>query len=210
MRKHCLGFSKICLSKPTNTTRQWSRRSALRDGRRRLRKRWMNPPSNGTEPAFGKAHAPKREKHHWPATPIACVLVVGISIVFVRSEFNETANQPASPLIAGWDDLISCSYTVSFDGTKQLELFEDRRVTLSAVGDDKIDKIAEGQWSFDENAKRYTIAVGGSTNSYSIVSLPLPPVVSCVLITGTINAADLRASWFSIPIDDAGDDRERH
>jgi hypothetical protein len=94
--------------------------------------------------------------------PIACVLVVGISIVFLRSEFNETANQPASPLIAGWDDLISCSYTVSFDGAKQLELFEDHRVTLSAVGDDKIDKIAEGEWSFYENAKRYTIAVDGS------------------------------------------------
>ena len=168
-----------------------------------------NPPSNDNEPVFDKAHEPKQEKNHRLATQLACVIVVCICILFLRSEFNESEKRPTRPLIAGWDDLLPCSYTVSFDGAKQLELFEDRGATLWAVKDDKIDKIAAGQWSFDEISKRYTIAVDGLTDSYSIVSLPIASAFSCTLMMGTIDSTDLRTSWFSIP-NDPGDDRERY
>jgi hypothetical protein len=195
MRKLGLGVEKERSGTPSTTRKVWSRRYAMRHGRRRLRKRWMrNLPSNDSKLELSSRSKEQGKAGYWPFALFACAVVTTAAL---RSVFN--ADRPPPPSPAGWDDLIACSYLVSFDGSKQLELFKHRRAILWAVGSNKLEKIAEGQWSFDENSKQYMITINGLTDSYSIVSLPLAPDFSCALIVGTINSAELQSSWFSIP-----------
>jgi hypothetical protein len=112
-------------------------------------------------------------------------------------------------MVPGWEDLISCSYVTSLDGTKQLSISENNRATLYesvALSDKKggYERISiEGTWSFDEISKQYFVALNGETTSYLLVSPERGGV--CMLIAGELEAANLRRSWFSFQADEADD-----
>ncbi len=122
-----------------------------------------------------------------------------IGTAYLTLDRHWAAEQPVEP--AGWDDLLPCSYTASFDGTKNLGFSEDGSVTLydpSAKGGS-----IDGNWTFDGTAKLYTVIVNGEAAAYSVVA---PGSANCMLIKGNPSAADLRSSWFSSPVDDGPGD----
>jgi hypothetical protein len=162
------------------------------------------------EPEFIELDDPPLKKRYWLYAALACVVAAGIYVMFIRSKTDDAATIATHPSPPGWDDLVPCSDTVSFDGTKNLALLDDRRAILRAEkGNDGKDQIVEGLWSFDENSKRYAVTLDGMTTTYSIASLPSASAGICMLIVGDLTAADLRASWFSSPNeDDLGDYHE--
>lgn len=116
-----------------------------------------------------------------------------------------------TPTAPGWDDLISCSYSTSLDGTKRLSIFENSHAALfeergpaDRKGDQEGPSI-EGTWSFDQISKRYLVVFNGETTPYLLVSPQGGGM--CMLIAGDIKSADLSQSWFSYPADenDLGD-----
>jgi hypothetical protein len=116
--------------------------------------------------------------------------------VFVRDDaVLLTQMKPAVP---GWDDLIPCSLVTSFEGTKQLTLFENHRVKLleeARSKDGHPQNQDEGLWSFDGDSKRYSLTLNGVTMVYTLVSPEQTD--TCILISGDLEAANLRRSWFS-------------
>lgn len=132
----------------------------------------------------------------WPSALLACAIAAGFCTAVLHRSGNNAAQLVTVP---GWDDLVLCADTTSIDGTKELELREDQHAVLRLKKDEG-DQTIEGQWSFNELTKRYSVSVDGTTTTYSIVSLSSVP--SCMLIAGDISAADLHASWFSLPPDD--------
>jgi hypothetical protein len=142
---------------------------------------------------------PSRMRYRWPMF-WGCLVVGGVYLTLNR---HNAAEQPVELL--GWDDLLPCSYTASFDGTKNLDFSENGRVTLydkSAKGGS-----IDGDWTFDETTKLYTVTINGENVIYSVVEPGAPGF--CILVKGDPNAADLRSSWFSSPVlDEPSDDRE--
>ncbi len=57
-------------------------------------------------------------------------------------------------------------------------------------------KIVEGTWAANEEARTVQVDVGGVTNTYKL-ALPTNSQ-QCVLLVGSIDAADLSRSWFGI------------
>jgi hypothetical protein len=108
----------------------------------------------------------------------------------------------AAPL--GWDDLSTCSELVSIDGSTRLSLFENH--VLEVYDKSATKKVESGTWSYLEQSKQYSIVLAGQSWNYVLVS----PNGSdtCMLANGSVEAADLRASWFSIntEYDDRRDD----
>jgi hypothetical protein len=133
---------------------------------------------------------------------------IGIVLVYVTI-FHRSADSPSTPIIPGWTDLAPCSYTTSFDGTKDLALDEDHRASRfdNAVVSDNKNNPVRGSWSFDESSKRYSVTFGNDTTVYSVLSIER---AGCILVKGDLESADLRRSWFSS--EDYGDteiDQER-
>jgi hypothetical protein len=129
----------------------------------------------------------------------SCGIVAFLSwMLFVK----EKASAPPPP--AGWDDLSPCSELVSIDGLKRLSLFENH---VLEIYDNAATKKAEsGTWSYLEQSKQYSIVLADQNSNYILVS----PNGSdtCMLANGSVGAANLRASWFSITTeyDDSRDD----
>ena len=110
---------------------------------------------------------------------------------------GEDAKQAAEPWPAGWADVLSCAYTVSFDGAKELELFDNQQVVMY----DKSKKTERGKylavngtWGFDEITKLYTVTLNGESATYSIAE---PNGGTCMLVKGDFSAANLRESWIA-------------
>jgi hypothetical protein len=101
---------------------------------------------------------------------------------------------PATLYPAGWDDLIACSELVSIDGSKRLSLSENHVLKVYDKAGTK--KAESGTWSYREQSKQYSIVLADQSWNYVLVS----PNGSdtCILASGNVEAADLRASWFSI------------
>ena len=128
---------------------------------------------------------------------------VGIGIAVLTVYRHKAAEQPME--LPGWPDLLPCSYAASFDGTKELSLSDDGRAVLY----DKLTKggSIDGNWTFDETSKLYTVTINGEIATYSVAEPG--GATFCMLVKGNPSAADLRSSWFSSPIpDEPGDDRE--
>jgi hypothetical protein len=103
---------------------------------------------------------------------------------------NRSERAPSAP---GWDGLISCAYSTSFDGTKRLSVSENSHATLyeehEPLDRKQGHEIApmEGTWSFDESSKRYLVALNGETTTYVLVNLEGSGM--CMLIAGDVEAA---------------------
>lgn len=142
----------------------------------------------------------------------AKILCACAGAAFVCYMFSVKTDKARAPIriVPGWENLISCSYATSLDGTKQLSVSENNRATLyesvalsDKKGSDKRISI-EGTWSFDEISKQYFVALNGETTAYLLVSPERGGV--CMLIAGELEAANLRRSWFSFQADDDDND----
>jgi hypothetical protein len=129
------------------------------------------------------------------------ILLVGAGIAALAyCQFKPDVQDGLVSNVPGWDDLILCSNVTSLDETKTLDLDEDHRAVLNGTPALNAPQNApppkvEGTWSFDPTSKQYSITIGGVTNVYSLVN-PLS-IETCMLIKGSIGAADMRDSWFA-------------
>ena len=136
---------------------------------------------------------------------ILCACAGAAFVCFIFSARTDKARAPIR-IVPGWDDLASCAYVTSLDGTKQLSISENNRATLYesvALLDKKgsVERIPiEGTWSFDEISKQYSVALNGVTTTYLLVNPERGGV--CMLIAGELEAANLRRSWFTFQSDD--------
>ena len=150
------------------------------------------------DPDFVALDKPRSKKQGWLRLELACAAIVGVYSIFPRSSPTDTTALTALPSTPGWDELVPCSDTISFDDTKTLELLIDQKAFLSVKeGDDSMGKTIEGRWTFDRGTKRYAVTFNGITSTYSIVSPPAVRTELCILVAGDIGVANLRASWFS-------------
>jgi hypothetical protein len=117
----------------------------------------------------------------------------GITVLLLWILFTKEKT-PATLSPAGWDDLITCSELVSIDGAKRLSLSEDH--VLKVYDKTGTKKAESGTWSYREQSKQYSIVLADQSWDYVLVS----PNGSdtCILASGNVEAANLRASWFSI------------
>jgi hypothetical protein len=107
-------------------------------------------------------------------------------------------------VVEGDDALGSCDTTASLDGVRELVLLPDGRAVLTDTspmkeGEDITDRVTEGGWRLDESSKSYTVTFNGEDTTYLIA--PTEHISICMLIKGSLGAADLRASWFSSPFE---------
>lgn len=101
----------------------------------------------------------------------------------------------------GWEQLTRCSFLTSFDGSKDLSLWDDGRAELY----DNINKqqdAVEGEWRFDKGTNLFAVIFDGVPKSYAMVEPGQGPI--CMLLMGDLRSADLQESWFS-PTPDEGD-----
>jgi hypothetical protein len=126
---------------------------------------------------------------------LICLVGAGIYWVFGR---NQTDHQAKDTLAPGWYDLLDCSYTVSLDGTKELNVFENHGAVLydKSVKMNGKYRAIDGNWTFDEVTKLYSVTLNGETETYSLLG-PEGATGICMLVKGDLGAADLRGSWFS-------------
>jgi hypothetical protein len=111
---------------------------------------------------------------------------------------------------AAWDDLDECSTTTSIDGQRWLTLSSDQTAELTdrskQATKSNAAEIRSGKWAYDEPAKKYLVTLDGQTTPYSIWSLE--GVATCILVGGSLENANLRASWFSASDDKFRDDHD--
>jgi hypothetical protein len=119
---------------------------------------------------------------------------------FIFSSKESKQQAPAQSWPPGFDELVTagCADTGSMDGTKELNLLDDRSAVLS-VRDGTGKHRITGKWSFDESGRRYEVNINGAMDSYSMVAPERTGI--CMLIKGEHDAADLRASWFALNTD---------
>ncbi len=119
-------------------------------------------------------------------------------ILFIKEKTPATLSPP------GWDDLVACSELVSIDGSKRLSLSENH--VLKVYDKTGTKKAEGGTWSYREQSKQYSITLADQNWNYVLVA----PNGSdtCMLTKGSVEAANLGASWFSIANehDDSRDD----
>ena len=68
----------------------------------------------------------------------------------------------------------------------------------------------DGNWSFDEFARRYVVSFDKDVKSYNLQSFDDGKY--CLLVNGDMQSANLKESWFSFSEDDhpdVDDDRDR-
>jgi hypothetical protein len=95
----------------------------------------------------------------------------------------------------GFYDLVDCTYMVSFDGAKELDLFANQRAVFydKSVKENGKYRTVEGNWTFYEATKLYSVILNGEVTTYAIAKT----TDICILVKGDLGAADLRGSWFS-------------
>jgi hypothetical protein len=106
---------------------------------------------------------------------------------------TKAARNSSKLQVAGWAELGLCLWLTSLEGTKHLLFSEDHS---AAIYDENLNQ-ANGTWSFDASTKRYPVTFEGETTAYSLFSPE--DSTTCMLIKGSLDAADLRHSWFSFP-----------
>jgi hypothetical protein len=126
--------------------------------------------------------------------------IVGWLVVDGR---GDSASDPATETIVarGWDDLVPCSLVRSFDGGKVLRFEDDGRVSMwEVLANAKPKTDRDGNWSFDEFARRYVVSFDKDVKSYNLQSFDDGKY--CLLVNGDMQSANLKESWFSFSEDD--------
>jgi hypothetical protein len=134
--------------------------------------------------------------------------------MFFRGDHTKKAMVSEPP--TGWLDLLSCTETRSFDGTKWLSLSEDKSAELheslrTESHGKAAQRLSRGGWTYDPATKRYAITIDGATTSYLLLNEEDIP--GCMLVQGTLSEANLLQSWFATtgagddhPVDDSLED----
>ena len=108
-----------------------------------------------------------------PERPLPWLIALALGVIgllvyalFFRSHHTEKTEKAEPP--PGWDELSSCTVVRSFDGTRWLSFSDDKSVELlEALPSERRDK---GEWSYDEESKKYLVTINGVTISYSLFS----------------------------------------
>jgi len=155
---------------------------------------WAAPPS-----------PPKLHSNNYWRLVLLVALGAGVALGYLFFGNHQGAKDQTSKtnLPAGFADLGDCSITTSFDGTKELHLYDDSNVTLfdNAVKVNGKFKRIDGTWRFDDPTKLYTITLDGQDTPYSLIK----PSGICILLRGEPTAANLDESWFAATDDGAPD-----
>ena len=115
----------------------------------------------------------------------------GLGVIFLWTICNVVFNQRDAPqVIPGWDELLSCSFMVSFDGKRRLWLSESHSARIEEPNHAR----ADGSWSFDGTTGKYIVTVHDEPVTYSVVAPGDGD--NCMLIKGDLATADLPRSWF--------------
>jgi hypothetical protein len=136
----------------------------------------------------------------WSVVFFAAIL----GAIIYRANFR--ADQPAAesvPAPPGWDELVQCTETVSFDGKRQLALLGDNSAELTEDDKDGHPHVTFGKWAFDPSSQKYSTTFNNSTDSYSLFSKD--DVLTCILVKGDLASANLLESWFSARDEDGPD-----
>jgi hypothetical protein len=135
-----------------------------------------------------------KRRHWWPIFGFCFgVVLLYVSILVRRAE---------APLVPGWEGLGRCTFTISFDGTKEFALSYNHQAVLYDHSKKKNAgyPTIKGTWSFDEMTHRYSVMLNDVVTTYSVVAPE--QTVACLLVQGDLGAVDMRTSWFSPVIDD--------
>lgn len=136
---------------------------------------------------------PARSKF-WPILVAVC-LAGGAFAYFGRSTSPERPPvPPPPPAVDGWDGLIPCSDVHSLDASRHLSLSRDGQAEM-ATEEGTERKTASGNWRLDKTTNAYSVTIANQTSTYLILNSDGLP---CMLIKGTMNAANLFESWFAM------------
>jgi hypothetical protein len=122
----------------------------------------------------------------------ACALLYLFNSSRERSDDERSAAALISSKPEGWDQLVICTPASSFDNKKTLILRRDNTALIR----EKIQG-AEPQkltWAYDAETKQLSIDGDGGGVFTVIDGVSGSP---CMLISGALNRADLRRSWFA-------------
>jgi hypothetical protein len=126
-------------------------------------------------------------------------VIAGLGVVallwFVLPKFGGSTQPATVPTVAGWDDLISCSDLVSFDGKKTLSLNEDGTASLDDNSEAKR-LTQKGKWELGNQPATYVTHFGDRSLHYERIAPE--GWQSCMLVAGTSLSANLRLSWFAV------------
>jgi hypothetical protein len=129
-----------------------------------------------------------------------------IGIVTYAIFFRSRPPIETTVLPPGWSELGQCTDTTSLDGRKSLSLSDNQVAELTERHDGERPKnsVTQGKWAFDERSKSYTVNFNDEATTYFLLSKD--NLATCVLVKGTIDAAQLNESWFSTIDDGSSDD----
>ena len=166
----------------------------------------IDPPA---EPEFTQIPEPPSRSTAWWYLA-GGVLIIGGVFYFAVGPKGRVEPAPP-PAIVGWDDLALCSPVKSLDGTRGLNFFDDGRVEYQDNSQNDPSGHAPtkmGTWSFDPATRTYAVSLNDTTRVYSVIASLQNQI--CILLSGSIGAANLNESWFAL-IDDEPPilDRER-
>jgi hypothetical protein len=142
---------------------------------------------------------PQPERKGVSKGPIALATALALSVGYCSlvSRNSGDDRRVQSPAMRGWDELGSCTETISLDKAKTLTLADDGSVTLidysNTTGSSKEAPVEYGHWRYEPEPKRYAVAIGGLETRYLFLSMDNV----CALIKGDLRTADLTQSWFS-------------
>lgn len=197
------GFDDEAIAQMSPTDREAAIKEALRGGTSEVDAEFIDVDKDLPASYRPPIAAPKHERPWGFILALTCLAGAALYWVFVG---GDDAKQTTVSEPLGWSDLLDCSYTVSLDGTKELDLFDNQNVVFydKSTKENGKYRTIDGTWAFDETTKLYAVTLGSEVTNYSIVE-PEGAAGICMLVKGQVGAADLRASWFSTLGDDQGD-----
>jgi hypothetical protein len=110
--------------------------------------------------------------------------------------------------VQGWDELLSCWSVENLDGTKHLMFSSDGSAVFSISQPPSAEKTEtlRGTWSLSAGKKsRYSVEIAELHEDYVLVMSPVGE--GCMLVSGSLQSANLQKSWFSV-LEDASEYRE--
>lgn len=128
---------------------------------------------------------------------LACLIAL---CLIAAQPLCQVKAEPSSKLksVPGWEDISDCSEFTSIDSKKSLSLSPDGSASLVDTDEAGKTKSYGGSWSLIDPAQRgYLVNVPGMISRYILVS---PPDGSCLMVSGSVERADLRLSWFSVRV----------
>jgi hypothetical protein len=130
----------------------------------------------------------------WPMVAWFVIFWGGIGLGVYYLVMHTVPHREPEPSKPGWERLARCSFLTSFDGNKDLSLWDGGRAELFDNTNKDKDAL-QGEWRFDEATSLFAVIFDGISKSYAVVEPGQGPI--CMLLKSDLQAADLKESWFS-------------